>query len=110
MRASVEVHFLSGHLLAVRQQTSIATTGSRASCLLDFIVGCVGKTQKQMSEVLAEFVFFSQQLETAPFNGQRRIKNHVSVAHKHPACYFAPHRRYETNRAGPQVKGSGVAP
>jgi hypothetical protein len=62
-----------------------------------------------MTEGLAELVFFRKQPETAPLNGQRRIKNQISVAHEHCSSYFALHRRYKTDRAGVKMKRCGVA-
>jgi hypothetical protein len=62
-----------------------------------------------MTEGLAELVFFRKQPETAPLNGQRRIKNQISVAHEHSSSYFALHRRYKTGCAGVKMKRCGVA-
>lgn len=96
-------------VLAVAEQAGIAGAGGGAARFLDLVVGGVGEAEDGLAEVLAEFAFSGQHLETGDFGGQRRIEDKIAVTDEDRSGYFAGHGRDEADRPGPQVEGGGIA-
>src|SRR5204863_8032893 len=87
----VVFYFVPGHILAVFQQTRVATTGRRHADLLNLVVSGIGKAQNETLEFFAEFIFLCQVLQTfaLAFRGSNEKK--IAVANDHRAGHPAVH-------------------